>query len=58
MLRAHGLTLYEPADLGSEMTSPSIADLRHIATWAIEYLNAPISNWAVVARSALAPGPR
>jgi hypothetical protein len=41
MLRAHGLTLYEPADLGGEITSPSIADLRHIATWAVEYLNAP-----------------
>lgn len=41
MLRAHGLTLYEPGDLCGEMASPDIADLRQIATWAVEFLNAP-----------------
>jgi hypothetical protein len=34
LLRAHGLTLYEPAD-------PLDADLRLIATWAAAFLNAP-----------------
>jgi hypothetical protein len=38
LLRAHGLTLYEPGDLCGEMASP---DLRQIATWAVEFLNAP-----------------
>lgn len=41
MLCAHGLTLYEPGDLRGEMVSPDIADLRQIATWAVEFLNAP-----------------
>jgi uncharacterized protein DUF6875 len=47
MLRAHGLTLYEPDDLRDETASPALADfpgladLRQIATWAVEFLNAP-----------------
>jgi hypothetical protein len=41
LLRAHGLTLYEPADLSDETASPGIADLRHIAAWAVEFLCAP-----------------
>jgi len=41
LLRAHGLTLYEPGDLRGEMASPEIADLRQITTWAVEFLNAP-----------------
>ena len=41
MLRAHGLTLYEPGDLCGETASPGIADLRQIATWAVKFLNAP-----------------
>jgi hypothetical protein len=40
LLRAHGLTLYEPADLGGEIASPGIADLRQIATWGVEFLSA------------------
>jgi len=31
MLRAHGLTLYEPGDLCGEMASPAVPDLRQIA---------------------------
>ena len=58
MLRAHGLTLYEPGDLCGETASPGIADLRQIATWAVKFLNAPNQNWAVVARSARSPGSR
>jgi hypothetical protein len=41
VLRAHGLTLYEPGDLCGEMASPGLAGLRQIATWAVEFLNAP-----------------
>jgi len=41
LLRAHGLTLYEPGDLCGETASPDIADLRQIATWAVEFLSAP-----------------
>lgn len=41
MLRAHGLTLYEPGDLCGETASPGVAHLRQIATWAVEYLSAP-----------------
>ncbi len=41
MLRAHGLTLYEPGDLYSEMAPPELADLRQIAAWAVDFLNAP-----------------
>jgi Domain of unknown function (DUF6875) len=47
MLRAHGLTLYEPDDLRDETASlafadlPGLADMRQIATWAVEFLNAP-----------------
>lgn len=41
MLRAHGLTLYEPGDLCGEMASPAVPDLRQIAAWAVEFLNAP-----------------
>jgi hypothetical protein len=41
LLRAHGLTLYEPGDLCGETASPGVADLRQIATWAVEYLSAP-----------------
>jgi hypothetical protein len=41
LLRAHGLTLYEPADLCGETASPDIADLRKITAWAVEFLNAP-----------------
>lgn len=41
MLRAHGLTLYEPGDLGGETASPDIAGLRQIAAWAVEFLSAP-----------------
>ncbi len=41
MLRAHGLTLYEPGDLHGETDSPELADLRQIATWAVDFLNAP-----------------
>ena len=41
MLRAHGLTLYDPGDLCGETASPGVAHLRQIATWAVEYLSAP-----------------
>jgi hypothetical protein len=41
LLRAHGLTLYEPGDLHSGPASPEYADLRQIATWAVDFLNAP-----------------
>jgi hypothetical protein len=41
LLRAHGLTLYEPGDLRGETASRDIADMRQIATWAVEFLNAP-----------------
>lgn len=41
MLRAHGLTLYEPGDLCCGTACPAIADLRQIATWAVEFLSAP-----------------
>jgi hypothetical protein len=41
LLRAHGLTLYEPGDLRGEKASPGIADLRQIAAWAVEFLCAP-----------------
>jgi hypothetical protein len=41
LLRAHGLTLYEPGDLRGDVASPQIADLRQIATWAVEFLSAP-----------------
>jgi len=41
LLRAHGLTLYEPGDLCGETASPGVAHLRQIATWAVEYLSAP-----------------
>jgi hypothetical protein len=41
LLRAHGLTLYEPGDLYSETAAPEYADLRLIATWAADFLNAP-----------------
>jgi len=41
MLRAHGLTLYEPGDLDSEPALPRHADLRRIATWAVNFLNVP-----------------
>jgi hypothetical protein len=44
LLRDHGLTLYEPGDLGEGMASAAIADLREITTWAVEYLNAPNSR--------------
>jgi hypothetical protein len=40
LLRAHGLTLYEPSDLNSETAVPEYADLRQIATWAADFLNA------------------
>lgn len=35
------MTLYEPGDLHGEVASPHITDLRQIATWAVEFLNAP-----------------
>lgn len=41
MLRAHGLTLYEPADLYRGTGTPELADLRQIAAWAVDFLNAP-----------------
>ena len=41
MLRAHGLTLYKPGDLCGETASPGLADLREIATWAVEFLAVP-----------------
>jgi hypothetical protein len=41
LLRAHGLTLYEPGDVYSGMASPEFADLRQIATWAVDFLNTP-----------------
>lgn len=41
MLRAHGLTLYEPGDLYGEKASSELADLRQIATWAVDFLSAP-----------------
>ena len=41
MLRGHGLTLYEPGDLYGGTATPDLADLRRIATWAAEFLNAP-----------------
>jgi hypothetical protein len=53
LLRAHGLTLYEPGDLGGEMASPGIADLREIATWAVEFLSAP--NQQLGRRGAVCP---
>lgn len=34
MLRAHGLTLYEPGD-------PAPEDIHRISAWAVEFLNAP-----------------
>jgi hypothetical protein len=40
LLRAHGLTLYEPDDLDSATASPEYTDLRQIATWAVDFLNA------------------
>jgi hypothetical protein len=44
MLRAHGLTLYEPGDLRGETASAAIVDLRQITTWAVEFLNEPNSR--------------
>jgi hypothetical protein len=41
LLQAHGLTLYEPGDLRGRPASPEFADLRQIATWAVEFLSAP-----------------
>jgi hypothetical protein len=41
LLRAHGLTLYEPGDLDGESSSPELSDLRQIAAWAVDFLNAP-----------------
>jgi hypothetical protein len=41
LLRAHGLTLYEPGDLCGETEFPGVADLRQIATWAAEFLSVP-----------------
>jgi Domain of unknown function (DUF6875) len=41
LLRAHGLTLYEPADLHGGTPSSELADLREIAAWAVDFLNAP-----------------
>ncbi len=41
LLRAHGLTLYEPGDLHGELASPELAELRQIAIWAVDFLNAP-----------------
>ena len=38
VLRARGLTLYEPADIDG------VGDLRQILTWAVEFLNAPHSQ--------------
>jgi hypothetical protein len=39
VLHAHGLTLYAPEDL--DRAGPDLADLRRIAAWAVEFLNAP-----------------
>jgi hypothetical protein len=33
--------LYEPDDLRDETAAPRLADLRQIATWAVEFLNKP-----------------
>lgn len=52
MLRAHGLTLYDPGDLRGAATSPEfldacernpakLSDLRQIADWAVDFLSAP-----------------
>jgi hypothetical protein len=41
LLRAHGLTLYEPGDLRGECAFSGGADLRRIAAWAVDFLNAP-----------------
>jgi hypothetical protein len=41
VLRAHGLTLYELVDVYGELACPEVVDLRQIATWAVEFLNAP-----------------
>lgn len=41
MLHAHNLTLYEPGDLDGAVAAPELADLRQVATWAVEFLNAP-----------------
>ena len=41
MLHAHGLTLYELADLQGTVPPPESVHLRQIATWAVDFLNAP-----------------
>jgi Domain of unknown function (DUF6875) len=41
LLRAHGLTLYEPGDLHGAATSSELSDLRQIAAWAVDFLSAP-----------------
>jgi hypothetical protein len=41
VLRAHGLTLYEPSDLCEGAEVPGLADLRQITAWAAEFLSAP-----------------
>jgi hypothetical protein len=41
VLRAHGLTLYEPGDLTRDPLSSELTDLGQIAAWAVEFLNAP-----------------
>jgi hypothetical protein len=53
---AHGLTLYEPGDLAAPpgpATPPGLADLRLIAAWAEEFLNAP--NGGLGRRGAVCP---
>jgi len=54
--RAHGLTLYEPDDLAAPPgpgAPPGLADLRAIAAWADEFLNA--SNEQLGRRGAVCP---
>lgn len=41
MLHANGLTLYEPYEIFGNVAFRGIADMREIATWAVEFLNAP-----------------
>jgi hypothetical protein len=41
LLQAHGLTLYEPADLSGELAPPQAPEMRKIASWAVEFLSTP-----------------
>ena len=53
MLRAHGLTLYEPDDLRVESASAEIEHLREILAWAVTFLNVP--NHRLGRRGAVCP---